>query len=99
MPRTLDDIAGSGNVERGILSRDLRTIIKKIKLNLNQYNTTSLISNNMSLKEKIKRDAFEILRHGHKQITARKHPVVQAAASLYIAYIINGEKSVKRNFQ
>ena len=30
IPRTLDDIAQAGNVERKILSRDLRTIIKKL---------------------------------------------------------------------
>ena len=59
-------LAESENVERRILSRDLRTIIKKIELNLNQYYTAlfiSKISNNMSLKEKIKRDIFEISRH------------------------------------
>jgi transcription initiation factor TFIIB len=53
IPRTLDDIAKAGNVERRILSRDLRTIIKKLELHLNQYDTTSFISkisNNMNLK-------------------------------------------------
>ena len=102
IPRTLDDIAEAGNVERRILSRDLRTIIKKLGLNLNQYDTTSFISkisNNMSLKEKTKRDAFEILRRCEKeQITAGKHPVAQAAASLYISCIMNGEKISQKKF-
>ena len=102
IPRTLDDIVKAGNVERRILSRDLRTIIKKLELNLEQYNTTSFISkisNNMNLKEKTKRDAFEILRRSEKQqITAGKHPVAQAAASLYVSCIINGEKTSQRKF-
>jgi transcription initiation factor TFIIB len=102
LPRTLDDIAEAGNVERRILSRDLRTIIKKLGLNLNQYDTTSFISkisNNMSLKEKTKRDAFEILRRCEKeQITAGKHPVAQAAASLYLSCIMNGEKISQKRF-
>ena len=102
IPRTLDDIANAGNVERRILSRDLRTIIKKLGLNLNQYDTTSFISkisNNMDLKEKTKRDAFEILRRCEKEgITAGKHPVAQAAASLYISCIINGEKISQKKF-
>ena len=102
IPRTLNDIAEAGNVERRILSRDLRTIIKKLGLNLNQYDTTSFISkisNNMSLKEKTKRDAFEILRRCEKeQITAGKHPVAQAAASLYISCIMNGEKISQKKF-
>jgi len=102
IPRTLDDIANAGNVERRILSRDLRTIIKKLGLNLNQYDITSFItkiSNNMNLKEKIKRDAFEILKRCEKEeITAGKHPVAQAAASLYIACIINGVKISQKKF-
>ncbi|MFB5613329.1 MAG: transcription initiation factor IIB family protein [Nitrosarchaeum sp.] len=102
IPRTLNDIADAGNVERRILSRDLRTIIKKLGLNLNQYDTTSFISkisNNMSLKEKTKRDAFEILRRCEKeQITAGKHPVAQAAASLYLSCIMNGEKVSQKKF-
>ena len=102
IPRTLDDIAKAGNVERRILSRDLRTIIKKLELNLNQYDTASFISkisNNMNLKEKTKRDAFEILARSEKeQITAGKHPVAQAAASLYISCILNGEKISQKKF-
>ena len=102
IPRTLDDIAVAGNVERRILSRDLRTIIKKLGLNLNQYDTASFISkisNNMNLKEKTKRDAFEILKKcENEQITAGKHPVAQAAASLYISCVLNGEKISQKRF-
>ena len=102
IPRTLDDIAEAGNVERRILSRDLRTIIKKLGLNLNQYDTASFISkisNNMNLKEKTKRDAFSILKKcEEKKITAGKHPVAQAAASLYIACILNDEKISQKKF-
>ncbi len=79
IPRTLDDIANAGNVERRILSRDLRTIIRRLGLNLNQYDIASFISkisNNMNLKEKTKRDAVEILKRCEKElITAGKHPV------------------------
>jgi len=101
-PRTLDDIAAAGNVERRILSRDLRTIIKKLGLNLNQYDTASFIvkiSNNLNLSERTKRDAFEILKRCEdKEITAGKHPVAQAAASLYVACIVNGEKISQKKF-
>ena len=101
-PRTLDDIVAASNVERRMLSRDLRMIIEKLGLNLNQYDTSafiSKISNNMNLKEKTKRDAFDILvRCEKKKITAGKHPVAQAAASLYIACVMNGEKISKKRF-
>ncbi len=102
IPRTLDDIASAGNIERRILSRDLRTIIRNLGLNLKQYDTASFISkisNNMNLKESIKRDAFEILRRCEKeQITAGKHPVAQAAASLYISCIMNGKNISQKKF-
>jgi len=102
IPRTLDDIANAGNIERRILSRDLRTIIKKLGLKLNQYDTSSFISkisNNMNLKEKTKRDAYDILKRCEiEEITAGKHPVAQAAASLYIACMINGEKISQKKF-
>jgi transcription initiation factor TFIIB len=102
IPRTLDDIADAGNVERRILSRDLRTIVTKLGLTLNQYDTTSFISkisNNLNLGEKTKRDAFEILKRCEsEQITAGKHPVGQAAASLYVSCILNGEKLSQKKF-
>jgi len=102
IPRTLDDVAKAGNIERRILSKDLRTIIKKLGLNLNQYDISSFISkisNNMNLSEKTKRDAFIILKRCEsKEITAGKHPVAQAVASLYIACIINGEKISQKKF-
>lgn len=96
IPRSLDDIASAGNTERRILSRDLRTIIQKLELTLNPYDTSSFISkisNNMNLKEKTKRDAFGILKRcENEHITAGKNPVGQAAASLYLSCIINNEK-------
>jgi len=102
IPRTLDDVAEAGNVERRILSRDLRTIVKKLELNLTQYDTTSFISkiaNNMNLTEKTKRDAYDILKRCEKeQITAGKHPVAQAAASLYISCMMNGERISQKKF-
>lgn len=102
IPRTLDDIGKAANIDRKTLSRDFRTIINKLNLNLNQYDTTSFItkiSNNMNLKEKTKRDAFDILeRCKRRKITAGKHPVAQAAASLFIACLMNGEKISRKNF-
>lgn len=102
IPRTLDDIAKVGNVERRILSRDLRTLMKKLDLSLSQYDTSSFIvkiSNNLCLKEKTKRDAIDILKRCEaERITAGKHPVAQAAASLYLACIINGEKASQKMF-
>ena len=101
-PRTLDDIAKAGNVERRVLSRDLRTLIKRLGLSLNQYDIGSFIvkiANNLNLKEKTKRDAIAILQKAEDiEITAGKNPIAQAAASLYIACIVNGERISQKKF-
>ncbi len=101
-PRTLDDVAGAGNVERRILSRDLRTIIKRLGLSLNQYNTDSFIikmANNLNLREKTKRDAIAILQKAAKSgVTAGKNPVALAASSLYVSCMVNGEKISQKKF-
>lgn len=101
-PRTLDDISGAANVEKKLLSRDLRTIIQELDLHLKQYDNTSFItrlSNDLGLKEKTKRDAFEILQKSQeKRISEGKNPVAQAAACLYLSCIINNEKLSQRKF-
>lgn len=100
IPRTLDDIASAANVERRLLSRDLRTLVIKLELNLNQYDTSAFIiklANNMSIKEKTKRDAIEIFKKCESErITSGKHPVAQAAAVIYLACLANNEKISQR---
>lgn len=101
-PRTLDDIAKAGNVEKKILSRDLRTIIQELDLNLKQYDNTSFItrlSNDLGIKEKTKRDALEILKKSQeKRMSDGKNPVAQAAACLYLSCIFNNENLSQRKF-
>jgi transcription initiation factor TFIIB len=101
-PRTLDDIANAANVEKKLLSRDLRTIIKELDLHLKQYDNTGFItrlSNDLGIKEKTKRDAFEILEKSQeKRIADGKNPVAQAAACLYLSCLINNEKLSQRRF-
>lgn len=94
-PRTLDDISDAGNVSRKSLSRTYRTLVRRLDLNLNQYDTAGFvtrIANILEVKEKTKRDALDILRKSQeKEISAGKNPVAQAAASLYLASLLNGE--------
>jgi len=101
-PRTLDDIAMTANVERGALSRDVRTLIRKLDLRLDQYDPGSFIvklANNLNLKEKTKRDALDFLKRAQeKEITSGKHPVALAAASLYLSGLLNGEQQSQKKF-
>ena len=100
IPRTLDDVAGAGNVERRVLSRDLRTIIRHLELDLGQYDASLFavrMANNLGLREKTKRDAVGILaRADEAHISAGKNPVSQAAAALYMACLLNSEPVTQR---
>lgn len=100
IPRTLDDVAGASNVEKRVLSRDLRTIIRQLELDLGQYDASSFavkMANNLGLREKTKRDAVGILaRAGKAHISAGKNPVSQAAAALHMACLLNSEPVTQR---
>ena len=63
-PRSLDDVAGAANVAKRVLSRDLRMLIRSLDMDLNQYDTSAFVvrlANNLNLRERIKRDALDIL--------------------------------------
>lgn len=100
-PRTLDDIVSISNVEKKVLFRDLRTLLKKLDISLNQYETSSFvvkIANNMNLSENAKRGALDLLKRSEeKMITAGKHPVALAAAAIYIACVSGGEQITQRS--
>ncbi len=102
IPRSLDEVAKAANIAKKLLARDLRIVIKKLDLTLSQYDMSSFITkiaNSLKLKEKTKRDALSILDRSEKiGITTGKHPVAQAAASLYIACIANDEPINQRMF-
>lgn len=101
-PRTLDDISKAGNVEKKILSRDLRTIVKTLDLSLRQYDSNSFVvrvSNDLGIKEKTKRDAFDIMaKSQEKRISDGKNPIAHAVACLYLACMLNNEKISQRKF-
>ena len=100
-PRTLDDIVAISNVEKKVLFRDLRTLLKRLDISLSQYDTSSFvvkIANNMNLSENAKRVALDILKRSEeKMITAGKHPVALAAAAIYIACVSGEERITQRS--
>ena len=101
-PRSLDDVAGAANVAKRVLSRDLRVLIRNLDMDLNQYDASAFVvrlANNLNLRERIKRDALDIQARSEEEgITVGKHPVAQAAASLYLSCIMNGEKITQKGF-
>jgi len=93
-PRSLSDIANVGNMTKKSLQKAVRTLIRGMDLDMPQYNSSSFVtrlSNNLNFDEKTKRFALRILEDvKNKRLTGGKHPMGQAAASLYLASMING---------
>ena len=100
-PRTLDEIVTISNVDKKTLFRDLRTMLRKMDINLNQYDTSyfvAKISNEISLRESTKREALNILRKSERSLlTAGKRPIAMAAAAIYIAALASGEQITQRS--
>jgi len=101
-PRSLDDISHTGNISKKHLQKDVRILIDEFSLNLPQYNIASFLSklsSDMGICEKTKRYALKILADVEKLgSSAGKNPIGQAAASLYLASMLMGERVNQRKF-
>ncbi|MBI3842082.1 MAG: transcription initiation factor IIB [Thaumarchaeota archaeon] len=95
-PRTLHDIANAANINKKILSRSYRNLIKALDLKLEPFDSSEFItriSGQAGISEKTRRDALNILSKAmEKEISAGKNPLGLAAAALYISCLINHEK-------
>ncbi len=94
-PRSLEDLSLASNIRKTSLSRALRLMVRNMDLRLDQYDISAFMTrmaNNLSLREKTKRDALLIIERSRGlNIIGGKNPVAFAAAALYMASLINGE--------
>ena len=95
-PRTLQDIANSGNIKKKNLQRTYRFLVKELEIYPEAYNPQEFVTrlaNSISMSEKTERLAFKILKIATKQnVSTSKNPMAMAAASVHLASIINKEK-------
>ena len=101
-PRSLEDISETANITKKHLQRSVRILIEEFRLVLPQYNISSFLtklSNDLGISEKTKRYALKILSDVEKcGSSAGKHPVGQAAASLYLASMLMGDDISQSKF-
>ncbi|HSB50713.1 MAG TPA: transcription factor TFIIB [Nitrosopumilaceae archaeon] len=101
-PRSLMDIAKVGNITKKSLQKNVRIIIRRLNLEMPQYDISSFItrmSNNFNFDEKTKRFALKILKDVEKKgLVEGKHPIGQAVASLYLASMLNGYSVGQQEF-
>ena len=99
-PRTLKDIALANNLNRKAVARDYRILLREMDMTMpvaDAARNVNRIASAVGLSEKVARKAIEIVRiTEQKEISAGKSPMGLAAASLYLAGVIEGEVKTQK---
>lgn len=100
IPRTLDEIANASDVERKEIGRTYRFITRKLTLMVKPSNPKEYIprfSSVLHLSPRTQNDALKILQKAeNSELTSGRGPAGIAAASLYVASLLNNEKRTQR---
>jgi len=90
-PRTLNDVSGAINLKRKDLSKNYRMLVNELGLKMpvvNSISCMSKIASKVGLSEKVKREAFAILKDANDlKMTAGKDPMGMEASALYISCV------------
>ncbi len=96
VPRTLKDIMKASNVSKNEIARSYRILLSNLEMKMpvmDPARRLSRIANKVRLKEKTQRIALEIIDKAKlKGIVSGKNPMGLAAAALYTASVLEGEK-------
>jgi len=96
IPRTLQDVANAGNVNKKNIQRTYRFLARELDITPEIYNPTEFvtrIAKAVDISEKTERLAFKILNlSARKGVSESKNPMAMAAAATYLASVRNNEK-------
>jgi len=99
-PRTLDEISEASGVEKREIGRTYRYIARELGIRILPANPMSFVPrfcSMLGLSDKVQAKSIEILKKAKKyEITSGKGPTGVAAASIYIASVLAGEKRTQR---
>jgi len=100
IPRTLDEISNASDVERKEIGRTYRFIIRKLGVKVTPSSPKDYISrfgSILHLSPKTQHDALKILKKAEiAELMSGRGPAGIAAASLYVAALLNNEKKTQR---
>jgi len=100
VPRTLDEIATYSRVDRKEVGRTYRFIARELGLKLMPTSPTDYIPRfcrALGLSGEVQRKAIEIIKKAEeKELTSGRGPTGVAAAAIYIASILCGERRTQR---
>jgi transcription initiation factor TFIIB len=99
-PRTLDEIAEASGLEKREIGRTYRYISRELKIRILPSDPKDFVPrfcSNLGLSDKVQARAIKILdRAKQMDITSGKGPTGVAAAAIYIACVLLGEKRTQR---
>jgi len=99
-PRTLDEITDVSGVDRREIGRTYRYVCRELGIRILPSQPEDYIprfATMLGLGDKVQAKAIEILKKAKEyDVTSGKGPTGVAAAALYIAAVLNGEKRTQR---
>jgi transcription initiation factor TFIIB len=99
-PRTLEEIAEASGVERREIGRTYRYIARELKIRILPAPPEDYVprfASMLGLSDKVQARAIQFLKAAKRnEVTAGKGPTGVAAAALYIAAVLEGEKRTQR---
>lgn len=99
-PRTLDEITEASGEDKREIGRTYRYISRELSIRILPADPTSYVPrfcSMLGLSDRVQAKAIEILKKAKKyEITSGKGPTGVAAASIYIACVLIGEKRTQR---
>ena len=100
VPRTLEEISRVSQIKKKEVGRNYRNISRKLNLKLLPTVPQDYISrfcNQLNLSSDVQIKAVEILKKAlNKELTSGRGPTGMAAASIYIASVLCGERRTQR---
>jgi transcription initiation factor TFIIB len=99
-PRTLDEISEASGVEKREIGRTYRYIARELDLRILPADPITFVPrfcSMLGLSDKVQAKAIEILKNAKKsEVISGKGPTGVAAAAIYIASVLVGEKRTQR---
>jgi transcription initiation factor TFIIB len=99
VPRTLDEISEASKISKKEIGRNYRFLSRELKLNLKPTSPADYVprfATEIGLSSEAEAKAIEIIKKAAKQgLTSGKAPTGLAAAALYIASVLLGERKTQ----
>jgi len=99
-PRALKEVSAASRISRRDVSRSYRLLLRELDMKMpvqDPVKCVSKIASKVDVSMQTQRRTFDILKEAHKRgVVAGKDPMGFAAAALYVACVLEGEKKTQK---